>query len=317
MILALPVSAGWVKDTQPIMGTSVHVEVWDANDRKAREGAADVMTEMRRIEALMSPYIEETALARLNASAHLAPQAVPAELFDLIRAATDISAASGGAFDITFAAIGHLYDYRDHVRPDPAVIAAKLPLVDYKHLHLNRTAHSVHYARAGVRIDLGGIAKGYAVDRAIELLRAKGITSALVTAGGDSGVLGQKDGRPWMIGIKHPRSPDEMIAVMPLVDSAISTSGDYERFFLENGQRYHHILDPKTGHPADACQSVTIIGPRGQLTDALSTTIFVLGPLDGLRLLQQYPEVDAVIIDHLGKLHLTPGLEQLQRNDQP
>lgn len=314
LIGALPcgVQADWAIDTQPIMGTAVHAEVWHDNTALARDGVAVVMAEMRRIEAMMSPHIEKSPLAQLNRLGHTAAQVVPREMFQLISDANEISRLSQGAFDITFAAIGHLYDYRKHVRPDADVIAAKLPLVNYRHLRLDEAQSKIAFDREGVRIDLGGIAKGYAVDRAVEQLIQKGFTSALVTAGGDSRVIGMKNARPWMIGVKHPRKPDQMIAVMPLENSAISTSGDYERYFVENGQRYHHILNPQTGDSSKLCQSVTIIGPRGQVTDALSTTVFVLGPRDGMALLKHFPEVEAVIIDDKGRMHLTRGLEQLE-----
>lgn len=313
LIGALPCSgqADWAIDTQPIMGTAVHVEVWHHDTALAREGVKLVMVEMRRIEAMMSPYIENSSLARLNRLGHSAAQVVPAEMFKLISHANDISRLSQGAFDITFAAIGHLYDYRKHIRPDADVIAAKLPLVNFRHLRLDERHTKIEYAREGVRIDLGGIAKGYAVDSAVDQLIQNGFTSALVTAGGDSRVIGKKNAKPWMIGVKHPRKPDQMIAIMPLEDSAISTSGDYERYFVDNGQRYHHIINPQTGEPADLCQSVTIIGPRGQITDALSTTVFVLGPHDGMALLKHFPDFEAVIIDNKGRMHLTRGLEQI------
>jgi thiamine biosynthesis lipoprotein len=160
-----------------------------------------------------------------------------------------------------------------------------------------------------VRIDLGGIAKGYAVDRAIDITRDCGIERAMISAGGDSRIIGDRGGRPWMIGIRHPRDSSGIALRLPLSDSAISTSGDYERFFIADGKRVHHIIDPDTGRSAGASWSATVIGPDALTTDALSTTIFILGAADGLALIESLDGFDAIVIDSGGKVHYSSGFQ--------
>jgi thiamine biosynthesis lipoprotein len=167
----------------------------------------------------------------------------------------------------------------------------------------------VHFSQPGVRIDLGGIAKGYSVDCGIDVLRKLGYTHALVNAGGDSRVIGDRFGRPWIVGIRHPDDPDKIITRIPLVDSAFSTSGDYERYFDENGVRYHHIIDPHTGHSASKVRSATVIAPTATRTDGLSKTAFVLGPEEAMRIYNSLDDVDAVLVTPDGKVLYTKGLQ--------
>jgi thiamine biosynthesis lipoprotein len=202
-----------------------------------------------------------------------------------------------------------MYDYRRHIKPTEEEIERALPGINYRHILLDAKRRTVKFARPGVRIDLGGIGKGYAVDNSIVLLRKRGITRAIVTAGGDSRVLGDRGGRPWMVGIRDPRRKDGMVAVIPLVNSAISTSGDYERYFEEDGVRYHHILNPKTGRSATGVRSVSVIGPDATTTDGLTKPVFILGPEKGLKLIESIPGVDAVIIDADGRMFYSSGLQ--------
>jgi thiamine biosynthesis lipoprotein len=162
-----------------------------------------------------------------------------------------------------------------------------------------------------VYIDLGGIAKGYAVDRSMALIEAAGIMAAAVAAGGDSRIIGDRLGEPWTVGVQDPRNDEEMAVLLPLVDTAVSTSGDYQRFFVEDGVRYHHILDPKTGDSARASWSVTILGPDATFTDAMSTSVFVLGPDRGLALIDRLPGIDAIVIDADGELRYSADLAEL------
>jgi thiamine biosynthesis lipoprotein len=312
-LFSMPAHAEWLGDEQAIMGTAVRVELWH-EDRAAGEAAiAAVMQEMRRIDQTMSPYIESSELARINRDAAAAPVVISREMFDLIARALEFSVMTHGAFDITFSSVGYLYDYRRHIRPSEDAIRKALPGIDYHHLILDRKHRSIRFARPGVRIDLGGIAKGYAVDLCIDLLRNRGIQHALVSAGGDSRILGDRRGRPWMIGIRDPLHKDGMVAVMPLADSAISTSGDYERYFDADGVRYHHIINPKTGHSVSDVHSATVIAANATLTDGLSTSVFVLGPEKGMQLVESLPGVEAVIVDKDGGLHYSKGLSEAAR----
>ena len=174
----------------------------------------------------------------------------------------------------------------------------------------------MRFSQPGVRIDLGGIAKGYSVDRGIDILQARGFTHALVNAGGDSRVIGDRFGRPWIIGIRHPDHPDQVITRMPLIDSAFSTSGDYERYFDEDGVRYHHIIDPHTGHSASKVRSATVIAPTATRTDGLSKTAFVLGPEEAIRIYNGLPDVDAILVALDGRILYTRGLEPGTAKDE-
>ncbi len=306
--LALPARAEWFQREAAVMGTRIDVELW-AGDPAAGEAAIEaVLAEMRRVDALMSHYKPESQLSRVNQRAAQEPVAVDPELAGLLLQALQLSDLTGGAFDITYASVGYLYDYRGHVKPTAQQIESGLAGVNWHFVIVDPLASTVRYARQGVRIDLGGIAKGYAVDRAIGILQSRGIVHASVTAGGDSRIIGDRFGRPWMIGIRHPDDEGSVIVRMPLVDEAISTSGDYERYFDEGGQRYHHIIDPKTGRSAGAVRSVTVIGPDATTTDGLSTSVFVLGPERGLELIERIPGVDAIIVRRDGKVVYSSGL---------
>ena len=216
---------------------------------------------------------------------------------------------SDGAFDISFASVGFSYDYRQHIKPSAAELEAQRSLINYRHIQL-LADNQVKFSLPGLKIDLGGIAKGYAVEQAIGLLATAGIKHALVTAGGDTRLLGDKRGRPWQVAIKHPRKEDGIVAQLPLTDSAISTSGDYERFFIEDGVRYHHILDPKSGQSPSGLMSVTVLGPDSTRTDAMSTTLFVMGLKRGIAFIEQQSEFEAIFISSEHQLYFTSGLAQ-------
>ena len=313
-LLASPSTwAEWYSSEEAIMGTSVRVELWSDDAAAARAAMGAVMDEMRRIDETMSPYKPDSELSRINREAAQKPVPISQEMYDLIAHSIEFSKLSGGAFDITFSSVGYLYDYREHIKPTDAQIAKALPGISYRHLQLDPKAHTIHYDRVGVRIDLGGIAKGYAVDNCIAVLKGRGITNAIVTAGGDSRLLGDKRGRPWNVGIRDPRKRGEVVAVLPLADTAISTSGDYERFFEEDGVRYHHIINPKTGKSAKGVRSVTVIAPDGITTEGLTKSVFVKGPKEGMRLIESLKGVDAIIIDDAGRMLYSPGLRDVVR----
>ncbi|MBI3569553.1 MAG: FAD:protein FMN transferase [Gammaproteobacteria bacterium] len=304
--------AQWLTGEEAIMGTAVRVELW-ADDKAAGEAAITaVMAEMHRIDREMSPYKPESELSRINREAADHPVPISAEMFDILSRSIEFSKLSGGAFDITFSSVGYMYDYRHHIKPTDKEIEQALPGINYRHMLLDAQKRTVKFARPGVRIDLGGIGKGYAVDNSIALLKKRGITHAIVTAGGDSRVLGDRRGRPWMVGIRDPRRKDNVVAVLPLINSAISTSGDYERYFEVDGVRYHHILNPKTGRSATGVHSVSVIGPDATTTDGLTKPVFILGPEKGLRLIESIPGVDAVIVDANGKMFYSSGLQNRQ-----
>ena len=304
---ATPAGA-WHQREAAIMGTRIAVELWSPTEAQGEAAIDAVMAEMHRVDALMSHYKPESQLSQINAHAGAGPVRVDRELFDLIARSLDFSRLTDGAFDITYASVGYLYDYRHRVRPDEAEIDSHLPAVDWRSLELDPANSTVRFRKPGMRIDLGGFAKGYAVDRSIELLQARGIEHASVSAGGDTRILGDRFGRPWIVGIRHPDDANRVILRMPLENVALSTSGAYERYFDETGVRSHHIIDPRTGHSASKVRSATIIGPTATQTDGLSKTAFVLGPEKALEILARIPEIAAVFVGPDGKVYYTPGL---------
>lgn len=308
-LLPAPLAAEWYNEQRGIMGTRIAVELWHEDPSVARQCSENVFKEMHRIDALMSPYKEDSQLTRLNNEAASHPVMVGDELYSLIETASKFSRLSDGAFDITFAAVGKMYDYRQKVRPSDETINTQLEAVNYRHIVLNPVEKSIAYKHPDVTIDLGGVAKGYAVDNAIRILSVCGITHAMVSAGGDSRILGNRRGRPWMMGIQHPRNKSKLALVLPLSDAAISTSGDYERYFMEDGKRYHHIISPDSGHSARETISASVIGPDATSTDALSTTLFILGAGSGIKLIETLPGFDAIIIDSEGVVHYSSGLQ--------
>lgn len=290
------------------MGTAIHVELWCDDAARAESALDAVMQEMHRIDASMSPYKETSELSRINRDAAHEPVRVGDELFELLERALEFARLSDGAFDITYAAAGHLYDYRRGVKPSEAELARARAAIGWRGLQLDRAQRTVCFAKPGMRIDLGGFAKGYAVDKAAAILADRGIRHAIVAAGGDSRLLGDRCGRPWTIGIRDPRRKGEVVALLPLEDASVSTSGDYERYFDDGATRCHHLLDPRTGKSPEGVRSVTIVAPDGLTSEALSKTVFVLGAARGLRLVESLPGVDAVVVDADGRLHYSSGL---------
>jgi thiamine biosynthesis lipoprotein len=306
-------AADWYHEEAAIMGTSITVELRceDAVPCKALSDA--VMQEMHRIDDLMSTYKPESELSRVNARAAQEPVRVSRELLQLVTRALEFSTLTHGAFDITYASVGRYYDYRQGKKPTQEQLARALPAIDYHYVKVDPEHGTITFTRPGVRIDLGGIAKGYAVDRSIAILLHAGISQALVSAGGDTRVIGERWGRAWNVGIRDPRDREGVVAMIPLQDLAISTSGDYERYFEEDGVRYHHILNPGTGKSTHAIHSASVIGANATTTDALSTSIFVLGAEKGLQLVDMLPNIEAVIIDSEGRMYFSAGLAQFSQ----
>jgi len=300
--------AEWFQREEAIMGTRVAVELWAEDAALATRAMDAVIAEMRRTDELMSTYKPGSQLSQVNAHAYERPVEVDPEIVEVVRRSFEFSRLSNGAFDVTYASVGYLYDYRAHQRPTGEQVAAALPAVDWRQVQVDPAGNTIRFLRPGMRIDLGGIAKGYAVDHGIEILRGMGIRHAMVNAGGDTRLLGDRRGKPWIVGIRDPRAEGRMVTRLPLEDEAISTSGDYERYFEEDGVRYHHILEPGTGESARAVRSVTILGSDATQTDGLSTTVFVLGVERGMQLVARLPGVEAVIVDKDGNIYYSDGL---------
>jgi thiamine biosynthesis lipoprotein len=307
-IFARPSFAEWVGEAQAHMGTEVSVYLWHDDPEVGRRAVEAIFAEVTRLDLLMSTYIEDSRMSEINRNAADGPVDAGDELFRLILRALDISVLTHGAFDITYDSVGQHYDFREHKRPDAETVAEEVKRIDYRLVETNRIDRTVRFLRPGVRINLGGIAKGYAVEQGIAVARQYGVRNARVTAGGDTRLLGDRLGQPWMVGIQNPRNEDEVAVTIPLENEAISTSGDYERFFIEDGERYHHIIVPSTGAPAGEVHSATIIGPDAVITDALSTSVFVMGVDQGLRLIAALPDYEGIVIDADGQMFYSDGL---------
>lgn len=303
-------SAAWTSDQWDVMGTRATLEFWcepQANAQTQCDAVTHhVRREFERLNALLSPWQPDSELAQVNAHASDHPVAISDEFMQLLQRSAHYFAVTDGAFDITFASAGALYDYRNGKAPDDKQLSAARQLIGFRHLII--TNDTVAFARDGVRIDLGGIAKGYAIDRAVMLLRQHGIRHAYVSLGGDSYVLGDRRGRDWQVGIRHPRDETGVAIRLPVSDIAVSTSGDYERFFIRDGERVHHILNPSSGTASKGLVSVTVLAPRGIDADALSTSVFVLGKEKGLALVNQLDEVSTILIDENGKVFYSDDL---------
>lgn len=308
ILTAASASAEWFEEQRHLMGTQVSVELWHDNERDAKALMRRVFAEVERLDLMMNPWNEASELARINREAGTRRVSTTTEIFTVLERALFYSRLSDGAFDISFASVGQHFDYREGVRPDDATIDANKTSIDYRAIKLSPSTRQIRFNKPGMQIDLGGIAKGYAVDVSIDILTQAHVQAAVVTAGGDSRILGDLGDRPRTVGIRHPRRAGEYSVLIPLENTAISTSGDYERFFEENGKRYHHILDPATGRSSSAVQSASVLAPSAMESDALSTTVFVLGVERGLALINSLTGVDAIIIDGTGRLHYSQDL---------
>jgi FAD:protein FMN transferase len=308
LLFADAARADWISRSEAIMGTRCSVELWSDNVARGEAAISSVFDDMRRIDRLMSTWKEDTEVSRVNREASRHPVKISRELFDLLQESVRYSELTGGAFDITYASVGYLYDFKKRVHPDQKAIDAALPGVDWRQMVLDPGHTTVFFRRPGMRIDLGGIAKGHSVDRGIEILRKAGITRAMVNAGGDTRILGDRFGKPWVVGVRDPDHEGKVFLRLPLTDTAFSTSGDYERYFDEDGKRFHHIIDPKTGDSARKVRSVTVIASTATRTDALTKSVFIMGPEEGIAFINTLPDVDAVAVAPDGKVYYSRGL---------
>ncbi|PIS28574.1 MAG: hypothetical protein COT43_06145 [Candidatus Marinimicrobia bacterium CG08_land_8_20_14_0_20_45_22] len=297
-----------INETRLLMGTVVEITVLDTSEVAAKTAITDAFDEISRISAV---FYEGNPKSPIYAFNHRTQNEIvmPSEVLGLVERSMDISKKMDGAFDITVGGLLPLYRFKGDslVPPNQKDIQAVLPFVGFNHLVINFAENILSCNNRKTQIGTGAVAKGYAVDRAIELLNSRGVKGAIINAGGDLRVLPRMDGKRWRVGIQHPRNRGEMLDVLEICNGAITTSGDYEKFFMYQEKRIHHILDPKTGLPADSCQSVTIIAPKAELADALATGMFVLGITKGMEFIQQFPEVEAMWIRTDGKRFETSG----------
>jgi thiamine biosynthesis lipoprotein len=298
------------------MGTVISVYVWTESEVKAAKGAEAVFNEMKRIDTMMTTWLPDSEVSQVNTNAGVKPVTVSEETFAVIERAQDVSRRTNGIFDITVDAFKGLWKFdqdMDGTLPDPKDVKARLANIGYKDLILDKAKRTVFLRRKGMSITLGGIAKGYAVDKCVKLLYDQGLTNFMVQAGGDMFVAGKKGADPWMVGIRDPRgTAKEMFALAPVEDHSFSTSGDYERGFVKDGVRYHHILDPRDGMPAKASRSVTIRAKDAFTADAWSKVVFILGWDETLRLIERekLTDFEVVHVDDKNVVHMTKAVEK-------
>jgi len=300
-----------IEERAAIMGTEIAILVAEEAERAARDAIRAGFEEIRRIDDLMTDW-RASPFEEINRLAGVAPVKVPEEILFMVQESIRISKLTDGRFDISYAGAGRLWDFR---RSPPALpgereLRESLRLVGYAKIQVRADDKTVFLPTKGMRIGLGGIAKGYSIDCAVRAIRQQGIRNFAVNAGGDLTVRGRKGGRLWRVAIRHPRNKDENIALLPIANGTVATSGDNERFFVVDGVRYCHILDPRTGYPARGCQGVTLIAKDAYIADALATAVFVLGPAEGLRFIESQEHLEGMIVDADGRLRVSRGLQR-------
>lgn len=296
-----------------VMGSTLQIRVIGPDPARLDAALDAAAAELARIEDLMTDW-RPSPLEDLNAAAGHGPMRVPAELAEILAISCDVSALTDGAFDVTFAAVGRLWDFKARPPrvPSDEALALALRDVGWRRIHVD-VANSTVELDASTRVGLGGIAQGFGADRAMVVLREHGIEHAIVNVSGDVKALGRYFDEPWEIAIVHPRHRDHVIAVLPVSNTCVVTSGDYERFFEVDGRRYHHILDPRTGRPSEGCMSATVVAPDATLADALATGLCVMGAERGMALVERLPRVEALLVDLEGRVHVSSGLRSRER----
>jgi thiamine biosynthesis lipoprotein len=303
-----------VERTYTTMGAQLELTAWTGDQDAANAAFDDVFREFDRLDGLMSVWREGSDIVRLNAAAGQHAVPVSADVREALVAARQISDWTGGKFDVTFGALSGLWKFdhdQDNRIPDPAAVRARLPFIDYRQLAIDEGAGTAFLKKTGMSAHLGGIGKGYAVDRGAAILRRHGIGDFMIQSGGDLYAAGRRGDRPWRVGIRDPRGPAERsFAALDVANETVSTSGDYERAFLSGGRRYHHIIDPDLGEPTRDTRSVTIVATRATVADGLSTGVFLLGPQAGMALIEKLPDVEGVIVNAGNEVLVSSGLRE-------
>lgn len=306
-------NAQLVERSRVSMGSAVNLSAFAADEPAAVAAFEKVFAEFDRLDALMSVWKEGSDVLRINGAAGKHAVAVSPETREVLHAAQEVSEWTEGKFDVTFGALSGLWKFDHDIDgqiPDRSEITSRLPLIDYRALQVDDRAGTAALARAGMKVHLGGVGKGYAIDRAVGILREAGQTDFMIQSGGDLFISGRRGDRPWRVGIQDPRgAPNTLFAAIEITDAAFSTSGDYERFFVRDGRRYHHILDPDTGEPAMATRSVTIMAKTATMSDGLSTGVFIMGADKGMALIERLEDVEGVIVTADNQVRVSSGLK--------
>jgi thiamine biosynthesis lipoprotein len=295
------------------MGSQITITAFTAAEAEALAAFDEAFAEFDRLDKLHTVWLPDSDVSRVNAKAGVEAVAVSADTIDIVAKALELSRLTKGKFDVTFGALSGLWKFdhdQDDKIPPQQEIDRRLPYIGWEMVKLDRSKGTIALEKAGMKMHLGGIGKGFAVDHGAAILRRRGILDFMVQAGGDLYVAGHRGGRNWNVGIRDPRGPpNEFFAAAEVTDATFSTSGDYERFFIQDGKRYHHILDPDVGRPAMTCRSVTIMAPDATTAEGLSKGVFILGPKEGLLLIESVPGAAAVIVDAANEVHVSKRLQ--------
>ncbi|MBI5345490.1 MAG: FAD:protein FMN transferase [Deltaproteobacteria bacterium] len=300
--------------SKALMGTIVEITI-AGGDAKTSEGASvAAVEEIKRLEGIFSSYKKDSEVSRVSANAGAAPVKVSPEVMEVVEAALRVSKLSGGAFDPTVGSLARVWGFSGEVElaPDKKDVKKILPLVNYRLITIDAKASAVGLKKKGMVLNLGGIAKGYIVGKAIEALKRNNVRRGIIKAGGDMTVFdvaADEKKAPFIVGIQDPRDSKKLIGEVHIANGAVATSGDYERFFEKDGMRFHHILDPGSGYPAMKSRSVTVITSDPTLADGLSTAVFVMGPEKGMELIERLDGVEAVIVDKDGRVLTSKGFK--------
>lgn len=298
------------------MGNRFEISVVSNDELWANERIQDAILEIRRIEKLLTTFSNDSETSLINDNAGIQPVIVSREVFDIIQRSKKISELTGGAFDITYGSIDKRlwnFDTEMTALPDPATAKEMVRLIDYKKIILNEDDCSVYLAEAGMRIGFGGIGKGYAADMAKAVLQRNGVKSGIVNAAGDLIAWGtQPNGKPWTAGIADPNANSRPFSLLKISNSAIATSGNYEKYVIIGGEKYSHTIDPKSGFPVKGIKSVTVISPIAEFSDAMATPIMVMGIKAGLDLINQIKNIECIIIDENDRLYTSDHIKLKQ-----
>jgi len=298
--------------TLKLMGCRFDITVIASNEAEGNTYIDIAAKEISRIENLISEWDSTTQISEVNRYAGVKPVKVDKEVFDLIVRSIKISELTDGAFDVTWAAMNHIWKFDGSMKrlPTQDEIATAIAKIGYKNILLNEKDLTVYLRLKGMRLGFGGIGKGYSADKSAALLKSMGVAGGLISASGDITAWGkQPDGRPWMIGITNPFNKDKIFAWFPFEGNSIGTSGDYENFVEFNGVRYTHIIDPRTGWPVHGIASVTIFGPNAELSTALTKAIFVMGKDIGINVIKQLKGIEYVVVDDHGKIYTSDKIK--------
>ena len=301
-----------IKESRFYMGTLFDITVLHADARKAEKIIDKVFDEIKRIELMTSKFIPNSEVSKINQSSNENAYPISEEVYNLLKVSVHYSQITRGAFDITIGVIQDLwnFDNEEGQIPSSGTLLPLLSLVGFKNIALKENFH-VRLKKKGMKLDLGAIAKGYAVNRGIEILRNNHINNAILNGGGDLKCIGEKkQGSPWEIGVRHPRDPSSIIATLKGNNQAIATSGDYQNYFVKNKVRYHHLLNPETGWPAKGTQSATIISNNAMLADAMATAVFIMGPERGIEFIESQKGLEGFLITSDGDKIISTGLKK-------